>query len=381
MQILFAGNVANTGYVATKLMRSHGINAYLLMEKNPPQIYDPLKTDPTLNGKYPNWILFFDKNERGFIWKFKILRIMKKFDLIQAHYDYCIYAYLSRKPFIAQEMGDDLRVLAFQNSLRGRLLRRSYKKSRVFLHGGFTAIHLLSKLKIKNSLFFPLSYDDSFFIPQTFEDDQFKDKFVIFHPTNLWWKKTKDVPITKGNDVLIHGFADFIKKHPNSLLVIVDRGPDAEATHELINSLEIEKNVIYLKGPLNSLDLRKYYNLSDVVVDQFVLGDIGLIVREALSCGKPVITFYYKDQYQNLYGDEIPILNAKTSEDIVRQLEFLFDDDARENIGKLSANWNKKHHSSKTISQKMIILYEEIFRGSDISTIKQKFSVLTNNKN
>ena len=65
MRILFAGNVANTGYVAAKLMRNHGIEAFLLMEKNPPEIYDPLKTDPTLECKYPDWILFFDKIHSG----------------------------------------------------------------------------------------------------------------------------------------------------------------------------------------------------------------------------------------------------------------------------------------------------------------------------
>jgi glycosyltransferase involved in cell wall biosynthesis len=377
MRILFAGNVANTGYVAAKLMRNNGIEAFLLMEKNPPEIYDPLKTDPTLECKYPNWVLFFDKSKPW--WKFKIIQTMRKFDLIQAHYDLCIFAYLSRRPFIAQEMGDDLRVLAFQNSLRGRLLRRSYKKSKIFLYSGFTAINLLSKLKIKNSLFFPLTYDDSFFIPQTFDDNPFKDKFVIFHPTNLWWKKTIDVPITKGNDILIYGFANFIKKNSNSLLIIVNRGPDVEATHDLINSLGIENNVIYLNGPLNSADLRKYYNLSDVVADQFVLGDIGLIIREALSCAKPVIAFYDKENLQNLYGDEIPILNVKTPKDVEIQLELLMDAKKREKIGNLSNEWIKKHYSSQVLSKKMIIIYNEIYHGSDLEIIKKKLSELIKN--
>jgi len=41
--------------------------------------------------------------------------------------------------------------------------------------------------------------------------------------------------------------------------------------------------------PLNTDDLQYYYNLADVIVDQFGIGSIGMITVEAMKCAKPVI--------------------------------------------------------------------------------------------
>ena len=60
MKILYAGNMANVGYIICKRLRKTGLDIDLLMQKNPKPTSDPLKFDPSLNGKYPDWIKFFD---------------------------------------------------------------------------------------------------------------------------------------------------------------------------------------------------------------------------------------------------------------------------------------------------------------------------------
>ena len=106
----------------------------------------------------------------------------KQFDLLHTQVELPIFAYLSRRPFLSHIMGSDLRELAFSNSLRGILLRRSYRRSKAVLYGGPGPHSLLSKLKLKNTLFLPMLHDISFFKPQTVEN---KFNTLITSPLEL----------------------------------------------------------------------------------------------------------------------------------------------------------------------------------------------------
>ena len=57
MKILHAGNMANLGYTITRQLRKNGIEADLLMQKNPPKGSDPIRFDPELDNEYPEWVL------------------------------------------------------------------------------------------------------------------------------------------------------------------------------------------------------------------------------------------------------------------------------------------------------------------------------------
>jgi len=257
MKVLLAGNLVNLGYTLSRELRKVGIESELIMERNPHGISDPKTFDPNLLSKYPNWIKFIDRNKSG--WKRGIIKTMRdrKYDLIHAYTEYPIFAYVSRRRFIANPTGSDLRELAFSNSLRGILLRRAYHRAKVVVASSPEVIELLSKLKVKHTIFLPVLMDLSFFKPN--EHSSKLDKFTIFHPVNLDWK-------VKGNDKLIRGFAKFVKEFPQSLLIIVDRGIDSQRTHELVRKLELENNVQFVKGPLNYHELLNYYQKSEQVV-------------------------------------------------------------------------------------------------------------------
>jgi len=361
LKILFAGNVANVGYLNARLMRKNGIPAYLLMEKNPSKAADPLSLDPNLKNVYPDWIFLFDKNKSS--WKMDILKIMRNFELIQTHYEFAIFAYLSRKPFVVHLTGSDIRKLPSLNSLKSKLLNRAYKKAKAILFDGPTEQSLLSKLNFTNGIFFPMILNDSFFKPEKILKKDFKDKFVIFHPTNLNWE-------VKGNDILVKGFIQFARNNKNSILFVVDHGPDSKNTHQLVQSSGLENQVHFIDGPLNSTQLRYYYNISDVIADQFVWGDLGNIARETLSSGKPLLAYFRENEYEKLYGEALPALNAKTVSDIIKKLEILKDEKIRMEIGKKGNDLIKKYHSSSVIFNKMKILYESILADDKIEEIR-----------
>lgn len=365
MKILHAGNMANLGYLAARELRKSGLDVDLLLEKNSPKGSDPKRFDPLLNENYPEWILFFDKKKSS--WKYDIIKVMrnKKYDLIHAYVELPIFAYVSRRPFIAHSQGSDFRELAFSNSVKGMLLRKAYKKAKIVLFSQPDQLPLFSKLKLVNYLFIPILWDTSFYKPMQIVSSVYSDKFVIFHPSNLEWR-------LKGNDIFLRGFADFVKENPSSVLVIVDRGIDSEKTHELINHLDIKDKVVFIPGPLNSSELLCYYNICDVVADQFKLGSIGSIGLETFCCGKPLISFINEELHKYVYEEMPPICNARDSSEVKQQLEYLKHNEIRSRIGKQGYNWVIKYHSPKIFSQKINCIYKSVLAEEKIEEIREK---------
>jgi len=145
--------MVNLGYATGRQLRKDGIEADLLMEKNPIFTSDPLDLDSSLNNQYPKWITFYDRSK--FSWKISVLETMrdKKYDLIHSYTELSIFAYLSRRPFIANPTGSDLREMAFSNSIRGILLRRALNKAKIITAASPEVLDLLSKLQLKQGIF------------------------------------------------------------------------------------------------------------------------------------------------------------------------------------------------------------------------------------
>jgi len=362
MKILHAGNMANLGYVITKQLRKDNLDVELLIEKNPPKTSDPLRFDPELKNVYPEWINFFDKS--AFWWKIELIKKMrnKKYDLIHAYVEFPIFAYLSRRPFIANTQGSDFRELALTNSVRGILLRRAYKKAKAVLFFQPDHYHIFSRLKLNNGIFLPPLWDISFFQSKKITSE-YDDKFIIFHPTSLNWR-------LKGNNILINGFEKFVKNNPNAVLIIVDRGIDSQKTKDLIKKLGIENYIKFIHGPLNSWDLLKYYNIADVIVDQFVYGVLGSIAWEVFSCAKPLIAFVNDKQYTEVYGQAPSLANASTAIGVSEQLENLKNSGLRKKIGLESREWITKYHSPSIFLKKIKKLYEMVLSDEPIEDIR-----------
>jgi len=365
--------MVNLAYVISRQLRKDGIDSELIMEKNPPKNSDPLLFDPDLNNEYPDWIHFYDKSKSS--WKFELIKKLrdKKFDLIHAYVELPMFAYLSQRPYVANTQGSDFREMALSNSSRGILLRRAYRKAKAVLFFQPDHLPIFTKLKLKNGIFLPPLWDTSLFKHEDVSNNRYQDKFVIFHPANLEWR-------LKGNDILIKGYSQFVKQNPNSIMIIVDRGIDSQKSHDLVNKLKIENKVEFVKGPLTSSELLKYYNLSDVIADQFVLGALGSIGWEVFSCNKPLLAFVNEEQYQAVYGQSPPIANATNQETVFRQLENLQDNNFRKKIGKLGHDWLIKHHSPQIFSKKLTTLYELILNKEGIEQIRESLSKLNNNK-
>lgn len=343
-------------------MRKAEVDMDLLMEKNPPSHNDPTVLDSSLKSEYPQWISFFEKNQPK--WKRKIIKKMSEYDIIQANSEFIFFSNFSKKPLIANPIGSELRILAFKNSIRGFLMRRALKKAKVIIVSSPKQIELLQKLKLHNGVLIPYFLEFPFFEPLSTEKLETGKDLVIFHPANLDWK-------IKGNNVLIKGFANFVNENPNSQLIIVDRGIDSEKTHDLIKKLGIEKQINFVEGPLDYLQLKHFYKISDVVADQFILGEIGSIGREALCCQRPLLSYFNENDYNRIYENLPPILNAFSGDDIQNQLEIMQDKKKRELTAKKGREWIEKNYSLSELANKFKIIYQSILEGKKIEEIRK----------
>lgn len=363
MRILVAGNLVNTGYQISKLLREKGIDAELLVKKNDLPINDPKTFDNIV--EYPDWFKFWDGTRKN--WIFKITSIMKKYDIIHASTELPIFALFSRKPYLAMTTGADIHELAHENSFRGLLLRQAYKRAKVVVFTGTFMHPSIIKLKIRNAVFIPLLWDYTKFSPKrnTVNDN---NKITIFHPTNHDWND-------KGNDKFLRAFVRLTKKFDNIHLILIKRGRDFESSIKILDNSYSQGKFTILPQTLAQKDLSEWYNKADVIVDQFIVGSIGLIGQEAMACEKPVISYIDQQLYKKFYGEVPPIISAHTEDEIYCSLlQLVNDKNTIIEIGIESRKWLLKYHNSDLIIRKYICIYDAIQNNTKFQMIKDELS-------
>ena len=354
MKLLISGNLVNTGFYLVSKLRDKNWNVDLQMERNPKTVSDPISTGELDNEKYPEWIKFWDWEKN---WKLKIIKTMRKYDLISAATELPIFALFSFKPYVAITTGSDLILLAQSYSLKGILLRLAYKRAKMVVCNFPSQMQYAKKLRLNNAVFIPLFRDFSKFKQNKIVQKLKNNKFVIFHPSNQNW----DI---KKNYVFFEAFKMICKKYDNVSLIFVNHGKDATKSIEMIKRKKLEEKCEVLPHTLNQNELLKYYQMCDVVVDQFGIGSFGFIGLEVLSQGIPLICYIEKDLYKTMYGEVPPVLSGKTPEEIYAIIEKLITDKEYYNeIREASKNWFNRFHSEKMIIQKYIDLYEMVFEN------------------
>ena len=369
MKVLHVGNMVNMAYQRCKFERMGGMEPDLLMNTNPKPTSDPRNLDKSLNGKFPDWFFFYTTGQFG--WKRNIISLMRKkeYDLVHAYAELPIFAYLSRKNFLAHVQGSDIHKLAFSNSLKGILIRKAYKKAKAIIIETPDMFISHQKLKLNNHINLPVWGEAEFFKPIQPKENKYESKFVIFHPTSqIWWKK--------GNQFLIEGYAKFAKENKDALLLISKSGEDVSNAMSLVEKLGISNQVEFIE-PVNHDEMEQLYAISDVVADQFVWGALGGIGREAISCERPLLTDFDVDGYMDFFGDTPPAANAKTPDEICHQLEKLKDKNYRKNLSLKCNAWVKTHYKPISFANKMKFIYNSILNDQKIEDIRNDLNKIS----
>jgi len=384
MRILILGNMANDGYAVAKELRKMNVDVDLAVntsdfgmalpeweDANFNGPIDPYAIDPTIMNKKwnpPEWIRYFDFLNRAPLRarnlmakigvRIDLIKLMREYDIVEAHVPFYIYSQFSGVPYVVYDAGA-IRFFTYRNGMYDRLSRRGYKKAGSIMITNpdtFEIIDGLQYIDQQKVYAVPFAIDPEKYKPSSAlelrEKYATKDDLLLFCPARQIWRE-------KGNDKMIRAFAKFLKAVPNSKFIMVAWSIDEENSKELVNSLGISDKVSWIK-PVPKNQLIQYYNAADVILDQFVLGSWGTSTPEAMSCGKPVLMFYKKNFIIRAFGEEPPILNSFTEEEIYSNLMRLAQDkDFRIDMGQKSREWIIRTHSSRVVSSRHLQILNE----------------------
>jgi len=315
----------------------------------------------------------------------ELIDFVRKFDLVVCTGIAPMWIGLARKPFIFYSYGSDLEYVAIyggdpflkstpKRRLRMLLIRHLLpnllRKARAVVLSPYQ-IPTAERLGLKNLRFLPHVVDTQLFRPMDPEKKRSQKEIlrsklgcelIFFHPSRQMWV-CKQIPNSKGNDRLFRAFARFIEvTKKKAKLIAIDRGGDVEASKRLIKDYKIEDHVIWMK-PMKRPELVRYYNLADIVFDQFRSGIFDLVAVEAMACGAPVFS-YVKPAPPPPYPETPPVVNVRSEEEIFKSLSELADDeDTRRDLGKKSREWIMKYCHWEVAIQKHIELYKEVLKG------------------
>lgn len=386
MRILILGNMANDGYAVAKELRKIDVDVDLGInssdfgmalpeweEGNITGKVDPysLKRDDVKNSwNPPAWIRYFDflnslplKNHvlAKVKARFDVLKMMREYDVVETHVPWAIYSQFSGVPYVVYDAGW-IRYFPYGKNIRDKLARRGYAKAKKIIMTNpdtFEISDNLPYMKKDRIHFIPFAIDPNKYKPLDMTELRSKyakeNDILLFCPARQIWRE-------KGNDKMIKAFARFTKVHENSKFVMVDWSEDAEKSKDLVKSAGISDKVVWIK-PVPKNQLIQYYNASDIVLDQFVVGSWGTSTPEAMACGKPVLMFYKKNFILRAFNEEPPIINSYTEEEIFSNLVKLGKDtELRKDLGEKSRQWVMKTHSPELVATKHLEVLKAVVR-------------------
>lgn len=151
----------------------------------------------------------------------------------------------------------------------------------------------------------------------------------------------------KGSDKFIKAFVRAVRGGAALFLVISRWGADVAKTEGMIAEAGIEANVEYLDFAMSKPLLIRFYNLADIVIDQFVFPAYGTTMLEAMACGKPVMIMLDIGKFREQWPDyvEPPVINPQDEEGIYKALCDIGDGKIDlKGIGAEARKWVVKYH-------------------------------------
>jgi len=361
----FYGNICNNFYQIVKALRQFSdIDAHLFIDETSDPQQRPESDDPMLYQNYPDWI-HTGRYAAGLSilapWTSPLVSEMKNFDIVVVSALGPLFTPFAKKPSAFFTTGGDLTIYPFPiefrflyPSLRAKIWswsvgfwqRRGIRRMTEIWTRPFSPFtDALAQLEVSPERLGP-TYCPFLIDPETFKrDTEVRQKqnplvkaitdrfdFVLFHPSRFMMRDLPSLRRTgqwKRNDVLLHGFAQFLKE---------SQAPRAG----LVLWLKPEHPFGFTRHDMISL-----YSVANVVSDDFGVGWFGSVVLEACSTECAVVTHVDESSMKRLYPWH-PIQSAKTPEEVCSHVAALYrnPEECRQ-IGIRGRQWIKEFHAEK----------------------------------
>ena len=184
----------------------------------------------------------------------------------------------------------------------------------------------------------------------SFHERVSKDKFVFFSAANLY--------VGKRIDMLVNAFCKAFTADQNVMLRIAGNGDQYNKIKEIINNYD-RKNQIILLGSLDKIKMKQEYINCDCFVLPSEHETFGIVYREAMATGRPIITTnhqgFYGDLWDDSYGLRIPIDDEN---ELIKAFVYMSENIASYDLKEISSKCVCKYACS-TIMEKYLDLIRE----------------------
>jgi glycosyltransferase involved in cell wall biosynthesis len=268
---------------------------------------------------------------------FKLLRA--KGDIYHVNYllqDCYLASKLGKKPLVGHAHGSDLRK-TLTHPLWGRLVRYNLNHCDKILVSTPDILGLAKRYR-KDAEYLPNPVDTSLFYPKPAIS---KDKKRVLIASNSNWR-------VKGTDIAIKALSKISEEVEVS---IIQYGKDFEKTKALASSLGLRLKVL---PKLSHDKINKYYWGADVVIDRFALGSLGMVSLEAISCGRPVISWISSKYPEN---KDFPLRDLVDEEKIANTIS-----DLPSNLWEKEFSFVKKYHRIEKVESRLLSIYETLIK-------------------
>jgi glycosyltransferase involved in cell wall biosynthesis len=286
--------------------------------------------------------------------------LMRRYDAVIGYgLDGCYPLLTGIRPYIAFEHGT-IRNIPFQPTSQGRLAALTYRSAdHVFVTNADNQ-RAAKRLGLENYTFVPhpvneeIAYGVSPVELRARLREQLNCDFIVFHPARQHWTAERHPDWEKGNDILIHGFARFVKTHPRAGAVFVEWGQKVEQTKQLLRELGIADRVLWVP-PLPFRHFIAYIQATDLLADQFHLGAFGGIMPRALMLGRPAMLYLDEEVHRWCLPEMPPVLNVRTPNEVADSLRRLAESPAlRQEMGAAGQQWYELYHSNRVIASRFV---------------------------
>lgn len=168
----------------------------------------------------------------------------------------------------------------------------------------------------------------------------------------------------KSIDTLIKAVPHIIAVHPKIHVMIVGGGHLRPKLEALVDKLDVRKHVTFL-GLVSDEDKLFAYNASDIFVLPSFAELEGMVVLEAMACGKPIIISDAKMSASRHFVDGNGFLfETANTKDLAKQaLKLITDIDLRKTMGEASLKKSKEYDIYRSV---------ELLEGVYYNAIKNK---------
>jgi glycosyltransferase involved in cell wall biosynthesis len=271
---------------------------------------------------------------------FKLIRTNG--DIFHVHYllqDCYLASRLNKTPLIGHAHGSDLRS-SLNHPLWGRIVRHNLKNCNKILVSTPDILGIAKEYR-EDAEYLPNPVDSRLFFPKPLTPSK-KKKVLIASNSN--WK-------IKGTDIAIRALSKISK---NVEVSIIQYGKDFQKTLSLASSMGLKLNIL---PKLSHEKIRQYYWESDIVIDRFALGSLGLISLEAISCGRPVLSWVSSKYPENKSFPLIDLIDEKIiAEKIINPPS---------NLWKRQYKFVKEYHNIKKITKHLLSIYNKLINTKE----------------